>query len=396
MTSLQLGGYDPLDVQLDDVAMAPARGVRRSSLRRRLAGWSASSVPVASLLLVGMAIGPRGLSLLSPRVLSFLDPALPVALAVLGALVGLSVDVRTMGGRRAVTGALVESALTTGLVAAGIVLLAPIVWPATTAPLWVLAGGLGLCAATSLSVPSGNPAEPRARDRRVVEIDVLDVLAPIVMGGLLLGAIPHGATLAAITFVGQAAVIVVILAASAWLLLARTASDTEQRVFVFAAMLLVGGAADYLLLSALMSGLVAGAFWRLAGGTAEAAVRRDARYVQHSLLVLVLVVAGARTEFTAAAFAIAAIYVFLRTAGKLLGGWAGRMAGTDGDRALAGHLLSPGVFGIAFALNLFRSGLPDANTLLSIVVLGTVGAELVAEIGRPLEAKSAEIVEAAD
>jgi hypothetical protein len=126
-------------------------------------------------------------------------------------------------------------------------------------------------------------------------------------------------------------------------------------------------------------------------------VRRDARYVQHSLLVLVLVVAGARTEFTTTAFAIAAIYVFLRTAGKLLGGWAAaRMAGTDGDRALAEHLLSPGVFGIAFALNLFRSGLPDATTLLSIVVLGTVGAELVAEIGRPLEAKSAEIVEAAD
>ena len=173
----------------------------------------------------------------------------------------------------------------------------------------MLASGLGLCAATSLAVPSGNPTEPRASDRRVVE---LGVLAPIVFGGLLLGVALQGATLAAITLVGQAAVIAVLLAGSAWLLLARASSDTEQRVFAIAAMLLVGGAADYLSLSALLSGLMAGAFWRLAGGPAEASLRRDARYVQHSLLVLVLVVAGARTDFTLTSVAVAAMYVFLR------------------------------------------------------------------------------------
>ena len=311
MTSLQLGGYDPLDAQLDDVAIAPARPARRSSLRRRLAGWSASSVPVASLLLVGMAMGPRGISLLSPGVLSLLDPAMPVALAVLGALVGLSVDF----ARRQAAGAggwLRRVALTIAIVAAGIALLAPIVWPSTASPLWMLAGGLGLCAATSLAVPSGNPGAAR-RQRRVVE---LGVLAPIVFGGLLLGVTLQGATLAALTLVGQAAVIAVLLAGSAWLLLARASSDTEQRVFAFAAMLLVGGAADYLSLSALLSGLMTGAFWRLAGGPAEASLRRDALYLQHSLLVLVLVVAGARTDFSLTAVAVAAMYVFLRTAGK--------------------------------------------------------------------------------
>jgi hypothetical protein len=392
MTSLQLGGYDPLDAQLDaqldDVAVAPARPARRSSLRRRLAGWSASSVPVASLLLVGMAMGPRGISLLSPGVLSLLDPAMPVALAVLGALVGLSVDVGAVGGRRAVAAGFVESGLTTAIVAAGITVLAPIVWPSTAAPLWMLASGLGLCAATSLAVPSGNPTEPRASDRRVVE---LGVLAPVVFGGLLLGVAVLGTTVAAVTLVGQAALIAVLLAGSAWLLLARASTDTEQRVFAIAAMLLVGGAADYLSLSALLNGLMAGAFWRLAGGPAEASLRRDARYVQHSLLVLVLVVAGARTDFTLTAVAVAAMYVFLRTAGKLLGGWAAApVAGMVGKRGLGAHLLSPGVFGVALALNLFRSGVPDAPTFLSIVVLGTVGAELVAEIGRPFEAKSVE------
>jgi hypothetical protein len=253
----------------------------------------------------------------------------------------------------------------------------------------MLAIGLGLCAATSLAVPSGNPTEPGASDRRIVE---LGVIGPMAMGGLLLGAVSQGATLAALTLVGQAAVIAVLLAGSTWLLLARASSDTEQRVFAIAAMLLVGGAADYLSLSALLSGLMAGAFWRLAGGPAEASLRRDARYVQHSLLVLVLVVAGARTDFTLTAVAVAAMYVFLRTAGKLLGGWAAApLAGMVGDRGLGAQLLSPGVFGVALALNLFRSGVPDATTLLSIVVLGTIGAELVAEVGRPLEAKPAEM-----
>jgi hypothetical protein len=392
MTSLQLGGYDPLDAQLDaqldDAAVAPARPARHWSLRRRLAGWSASSVPVASLLLVGMAMGPRGISLLSPGVLSLLDPAMPVALAVLGALVGLSVDVRGGGSGSPLMAAVVESGLTLAIVAAGVALLAPTLWPSPTAPLWMLATSLGLCAATSLAVPSGDPIEPRASDRRILE---LDVLAPIVIGGLLVGTIPHGATLAGLALVGQAIVIAVLVAASAWLLLARAASDTEQRVFAFAAMLLVGGAADYLSLSTLLSGLVAGSFWRLAGGPAEASLRRDARYVQHSLLVLVLVVAGARADFTGTVIAVAAMYVFLRTAGKLLGGWAApHLAATEGGRGLGPRLLSPGVFGVALALNLLRSGLPDATTLLSIVVLGTVGAELVAEFGRPLEAKPAE------
>jgi hypothetical protein len=383
MTSLQLGGYDPLDAKLDDAAMAQPRPAARSSLRRRLAGWSASSVPVASLLLVGIALGPRGLSLLSPGVLSLLDPAIPVALAVLGALVGLSVEIRRTEGRRLLAAAVSESALTAVIVGSGLVVLAPIVLTSTAVPFWMLACAVSVCAATSLAVPGGNPTEPRPVPLRIVE---LDAIVPIVLGGLLLGTIPDGATVGAITFVGKSAIIAVLLAASGWILLARTASDTEQRVFAIATMLLIGGAADYLSLSALLSGLVAGTVWQLAGGPAEASLRRDALYVQHSLLVLVLIVAGARTDFSLVSSAIAAVYVSLRTGGKLLGGWmAARIAGTGEARALGLGLLSPGVFGVAFALAIVRAAGPDATIVLAVVVLGTIGSELVAELGRPLE-----------
>jgi hypothetical protein len=64
--------------------------------RHRVAlGLSPSSVTGLFLLPAGVAVGPNGLGFLSPSVLSYLDPAIPVALAALGVLVGLG-----LGGRR--------------------------------------------------------------------------------------------------------------------------------------------------------------------------------------------------------------------------------------------------------------------------------------------------------
>ena len=75
MTSLKLGGYNPLDAQLDDVTVVPERPGEHRPSRMPLAGWSASSVPVASLLIVGMILGPRGISVFPSGVLSLLNPA---------------------------------------------------------------------------------------------------------------------------------------------------------------------------------------------------------------------------------------------------------------------------------------------------------------------------------
>lgn len=54
-----------------------------------------TSISAAALLvIVGAASGPYGLNLLSPEVLVLLDPAIAMALAMLGVLVGLSIDLR--------------------------------------------------------------------------------------------------------------------------------------------------------------------------------------------------------------------------------------------------------------------------------------------------------------
>src|SRR5687768_4215212 len=50
------------------------------------------------LLPLGTALGPYGLNVLSAAVLSAVEPALPVAVAALGVLAGLRLDIRRSSG----------------------------------------------------------------------------------------------------------------------------------------------------------------------------------------------------------------------------------------------------------------------------------------------------------
>lgn len=379
-----LVGGDPFDVPSAGALRAPVPSERSLLIRRLALGWSATSIPGALLLLVGMALGPRGIGLLSPAVLSFLDPAVPVALAALGVLVGLGIGVDRPGDRRLLIAANLESGLTMLAVAAGALLVAPAAITSTTVPSWMLALVAGICAATSLTLPAGTSAEPRACVLRVVE---LDVVLPILAGGLILAAARESSLLAAVSLVTQACIVTGVLGATGWLLLARTSVDTEQRIFAIATLLLVGGAADYLSLSALLGGLIAGTFWQSVGGQARDCIRRDVIYVQHPLLVLVLLVAGARTDPSPTSLGLAVAYVCLRTAGKLAGGLiVKRVAGIGAPPDLGVHLISPGILGVAFALNAVRAIGSDMSVVLTVVVAGTIGAELLAGLSQPRKA----------
>ena len=95
-------------------------------------------------------------------------------------------------------------------------------------------------------------------------------------------------------------------------------------MFVLSALLLVGGAADALSLSALLGGLVAGVFWRLAGRQVRETINRHVLFVQHPLIVLVLLVAGARANLTAEAAGLGVAYALLRAAGKFAARAVGR------------------------------------------------------------------------
>lgn len=372
---------DPLDVRLAGATTTPARP-GSSSYRPRwsLVGWSATSVPVALLLLIGMALGPQGIGLLPSSALNFLDPAIPFAIAAIGVLLGLGVGAhQDRDGRRLAIAAL-EGGVTLIAVTIGFLLLAPVLVAATIPPTWLWMFGVlsGICAATSLTLPTESTGDSEEHSRRVI---ALESLIAIVGGGVVLAFVREGTLVTAVSLTLQASIIVLLLATAGWLLLTQAASDTEQRVFTIAMLLLVGGVADYLSLSALLGGLVAGIFWQRAGSQARDAIRRDALFVQHPLLVLLLLVAGARVEITPGTLALAVGYVFLRAAGKTVGAAMARYAAPAvAPRDLGMQLLPPGVFGVAFVLNTLRAAGPDTSLLLAVVVLGTIGSELLARL----------------
>jgi len=354
----RLAGVDPLDRQRTDLAAE-----RRAP---RPLAWSRTSIPVAVLLLVGVALGPIGIGFLSAGALGFLDPVIPVALAVLGVLVGLG-DGTAPPDRREATAAGVGAALAFGamvLLALGLARM----WPGVATTPLLLGLVAGTCAVTSSGASRRGGAQ---------------IIIAIAAGGLVLAALRASSPLAPVFLTVQAALAALVLAAAGWLLLSGPGSDTEQRIFALAALLLVGGAADYLSWSALLAGLIAGTFWRRVDGPARDSIERDAQRVQRPLAVLVLVMAGARAEPSVTAFGLAAAYLAVGLAAAAIGHLVTPAPSTGRLRLQPASTLPPTVFSVAFALNALRAAGPDLTMVLTVVVLGTIGAEVLMGVFRP-------------
>jgi hypothetical protein len=80
-------------------------------------------------------------------------------------------------------------------------------------------------------------------------------------------------------------------------------------------------------------------------------------------------------------------YLALRLVGQLAGGIvAGRAARVHAPRDVALHFISPGVFGVAFAINAASAVNPEGSVLLAAVVVGTIGSEIVTRFLSPRSA----------
>ena len=341
-------------------------------------GWSSGPLPSVLLLLSGGALGPSGLAVLTPSVLSFLDPAAPVGLAVFGIVAVM----RVRGGRRGAYSAARAAfqATLTGLIAGGALFLAgPPISTSDSFPAWGLAAIiLGIAAATSSSLMWDAGETPDGK-----RLDTEDCIVPIIAGGLLLAFAREPSRAGALLLTAEIAAVALLIAASGWLLLARASTTEEQRVGTFATVLLAGGAADYLGMSALFSGLVAGACWRLSSVRIREQIRRDATYAADSLLALVLVLAGAHAGYSAAALTIAIVYTVARVCGKLAGRWLTRHLFPAVPRPPTRLLLAPGAFGVAFALDVVRALGPAFGPVLTVVVVGTMASSLIAALAYP-------------
>jgi hypothetical protein len=248
-----------------------------------------TAIPMATLLVIGMACGPYGFGVLSPDVLTFLEPALPVALGTCGVLFGLAI--------------------------------------------------------------------PRRH--------VLPVLLLVVAGATALVFVGERSLASSLSLAAQGCGAALVLSAAGWLLLTDNSSETEHRVFMFATLLLIGGAADYTSFSALAGGVVAGLLWQRTAGQAAEMMRSDLRYVEHPLVVLLLLVAGARAEPSVQALLLGLAYLAVNTGARLATGW------------------NPGILGIAIALTAVRAISTDISFALTAIVAGTIGAQLLARLRLP-------------
>jgi len=371
----ELGGPDPLDRRLGAPRTTPLTWLWQLLRTRSALGLAASPTPAVVFLPIGLLLGPRALGLLSPGVLSDLDVAVTVALAVLGILVGIALGREIQSAPRLFAAASLESLITIGAVAGAVMYFAQHTALPIGAPLLVVALAFGLCASASSATSADPDSEPAAAvATRVADLD--DVL-PI---GLATCALLPAASGAQIWVLVLAPIgIGLAIGAIGWLLFERADSGGERAVFVLGTLGLAGGAAAYVRVSPLTVGLVAGLCWALAPGRADRIAREDLGKVQHPLVVLLLVTAGALWAPSPVAVWLLAPYLLFRLAGKVAGAWASASLADVGPGDLAAYLMPPGVLAVAFALN-FRQLLPQeaGDILLSTVAIGTAAFELFA------------------
>jgi hypothetical protein len=383
----------PSDIVVSDVATGQAlpdpfetasRPLRPHPWHARFGlSWSTGSVPVVLILLLGAALGPSGLAILTPAVLTVIDPVLPVAVAALGILAALEFTRPAAPNRWPLLGkASLESILTGVLVIIGMRFVLPAAgFDGVDAG--IIAVVLGVCASMSSTLPEHDSHRLRSTIARLRD---LDAVLPAVIGALVLASLRTLSPIASLGLTVQATILALLVAATAWLLLADTTTLTEQRVFSIAALLLIGGVADYLSLSALIGGMLAGLLWGYIGGITRDCIERDVGYLRHPLVVLMLLVAGARTRVSVSILILAGACLVLRVVGKLLGAWLTRRLP---DVAVAPRaslaLLPPGIFGIAFALEATAMMDESSVPILSAIVLASIGSQLFAAIWQPVE-----------
>ena len=356
-------------------------------LRTRAAlGLRPLTAPVMLVLPIGALLGPQGSALITPAALSYLDVVISVALATLGVFVGIAAGTQRGPLRRVLTASFTEAAVTTIAVAVAVYLLLQAWGIPMTLSAPVVAVALGISAAAS-AAPFVTAADNRARQVAARVAD-LDDLVPIIAGGIVLSVVASGGDrvlrdLAITIAVGTGAGV------SGWLLFEQS-EGAERGVFVLGTLAMMGGLAGYLGVSPLLAGLAAGFLWAKTPGHTDRVAAADLQKVQHPLVVLLLLTAGASLQPALAGIWLFAPYLLVRVSGKLAGGWlASRLAPEVAPADLGAYLLPPGVLGIALALNLRQVGGEAAAPLLFAIATGAVAAEFVTLLVTPVPGERA-------
>jgi hypothetical protein len=352
-----------------------------SSLRTHAAlGLRPAFVPLIVFVPVGALLGPAGSGVLSARTLDALDTVISIALATLAVFVGIALGRVRRSAWRLMYASTAEGMLTTLVVAGACVLLLHMWGIPLDTPYGIAAAALGVAAAAS-AAPFVSDADDQSR-RSAARVADLDDVLPIMLGAVVVSlAVSSGEYI--VRDVLTTVMVGAAVGIAGWLLLER-AQGAERGVFVIGTVALLGGCAAYLRMSPLLAGLVAGFLWARLPGRTDDIAADDLRNAEHPLVVLLLIAAGAGLEPTLLGIWLLAPYVLYRTAGKVLGGGvASRLAPGLSTSDLGAYLLSPGVLGIAFILNLQQIIGETAAPLVFAVTVGAVISEFLGFVVMP-------------
>ena len=382
----EAGGVDALDSALKRPAGVGSPWLH--ALRTRAAlGLAPVVAPAVLFVPIGAALGPSFANVLTPVALGYLDAVVTVALAVLGIFVGLALDLREARDGRLLTAAGLEAVTTIVLVTGAFWFLFDAWHTPFTHPYGLVALALGLCAAASSASGGDDRLDAHGEALRIADMD--DVL-PIVASGVLVVMLASREPMPlwlATGWLFRTMMLGIAIGTAGWLLFERAHSRAERNVFIAGTAALIGGTSAFLGLSPLLAGLTAGFLWVVLPGGADRVVREDLQRVQHPLIVVLLLVAGASCQFSLQAVWIAAPLVLFRLAAKLAGGYlATRLQGLVSAGELGTHLVAPGLLGIAVALHLAQVvPTPGMTAVLTAVVFATLVSEALALALRPSE-----------
>jgi hypothetical protein len=341
--------------------------------RRVVLGITEHATPSFVFVAAGVLLGPEFLNLLSEGALGQLDPVISVALAVLGIFVGAGfATARRKVNPVWIAAAFLEASATLLCVAGGMTLLFSQWAPVLPLRVGMTALVLGTCAAASAALDVARDApEPVTAASHLADFDDIPLVAvSAVAVPLLANTTQPGVSILLSVVVG------VLVAAAGALLFERASNPAERLAFVTGTVILLGGSAAYAGGSPLATGFVAALFWTRGASATVSLVEFDLRRLQHPLVAILLVIAGASIQFSLLLLWIAAPLVLCRLTGKLLGSlitaqFLGVPAGL-----LATILVPPGVLGIALALNV-QQVLGTADTVVvSAVTVAVIASEV--------------------
>lgn len=379
----EIGGLDALDAAIPSAT--PAASWWHPLRTRAALGLAPVVAPAVLFVPIGMVLGPSFANVLSPAALGSLEAVVGVALAALGVFNGLALHFHGPRDVRLLAAAGVEAAVTILTVGGAFLVLLEAWGMPMSLPAVLVALALGLCASASSAASSAAGSTTHVLAMRIADLD--DVL-PIVVSGLIIvmfGASTPMPLWVAVGWLLRTVLLGAGVALAGWLLFERAHSRAERNVFIAGTVALLGGTASYLGVSPLLAGLVAGVSWVWLPGHADRVVREDLQRVQHPLIVVLLLVAGASCQFSREAVWLSLPLVLFRLTGKLVGGWlATRLQGVVTASELGMHLIAPGLLGIALALHLAQVvRTPSMAAVLTAVAIATLASEALALVLRP-------------